>query len=107
MGQIHRQSDVGALLDACGQSGPNEVTEQGVWPVGTALEFGMELTGDEPRVVGQLDDLDQLAVRRLARADETRVFESRAQPRVDLVTVSVAFVDQLGPVGSGCLRARQ
>ena len=48
----------------------HELPEQRVWAVRAALELRVELTGDEPRVVGKLDDLDQGAVRRLTRANQ-------------------------------------
>src|SRR3989442_13967940 len=42
----------------------HEPGEQGMWPGGPGLELGVELTADEPGVIGQLDHLDQGAVGR-------------------------------------------
>ena len=56
----------------------------------------MELHGHEPRVLGQLDDLDELAVRAIGR---TRACPCSVQRRlieaVELVAVAVPLVDQL------------
>src|SRR2546421_3691492 len=41
---------------------PHEAGEQRVRPCRPGLELRMELTSDEPRVIGELDDLDQRAV---------------------------------------------
>ena len=37
------------------------------------FELGMELASEEPRVVGQFDDLDKILVRRDTRNDETAI----------------------------------
>src|SRR6266542_3750247 len=65
------------------------------------LELGMELPGDEPRVVGQLDDLDQLLLRPDAGDPETPLREPGQVIVVDLVTVPVALLDGSLTVGSG------
>ena len=104
---VDREGDVGALCPPAFERGPDEVPEQRVGTVGTALELGVELARDEPRVIGQLDDLHQLAVRGLARAHQTCIFEAGTEARVDLVTVAVAFVDQLAAVGRGSFRSRR
>ena len=57
------------------------------------LELRVELARDEPRVVGQLDDLDQPPLLERARDDEARVDELLAVLVVDLVAVAVALVD--------------
>ena len=54
-----------ALLLPAGRS--DEAREQRVRPQRLRLELGMELHGDVPRVAGQFDDLDELAVGRAAR----------------------------------------
>src|SRR5712692_6528509 len=41
----------------------HEPGEQWVWPGGSGFELGVELAADEPGVIGQLDHLDQGAVR--------------------------------------------
>ena len=45
------------------ESGLDETVEERVRRGRTALELRMELRGDEVGVAGQLDDLDELAVR--------------------------------------------
>ena len=49
----------------------------GAGTVGPALELGMGLRADPERMVGELDELDQAAVGRGARADEAGLFELR------------------------------
>ena len=55
-----------------GRSGEGD--EQGMGAEGGRLELRMELAGHEPGVIGQLDHLDEAAVRRRARKDEAGVF---------------------------------
>ena len=74
-------------------------------PLRPALELGMELAGDEPRVVGQLDDLDEAAVRRLAGQHHARGLERLAVAVVHLEAVAMALVDDLLAVDRGGLRA--
>ena len=64
-----------------------------------ALQFGVELDADEPRMVGALDDLGQLAVGRHAGEDQPLFLERVAVVDVDLVAVAVA----LGDVGRAIL----
>src|SRR5829696_7150703 len=68
------------------------------------LELGMELAGDEPRMVLELDDLDEPAIRRLARQHHAGGFEHWAIPVVDLEPVAVALVDDLTAVHRRRLR---
>src|SRR6266566_5164134 len=58
-----------------GVGGADETLEQRMGLVRFAAEFGMELAGDEERVVWQLDYFDQVAVGRGAAEDEIRFFE--------------------------------
>src|SRR4029079_937812 len=60
-----------------------------------AFQLRMELDPDEPRMVGALDDLGQLAVRRHAGKDQAAAFERVAIVDVDLVAVAVALADQI------------
>ena len=53
----------------------HQIPEQRVGPVGPALELGMGLGADPERVLAQLDELDQAAVGRGARADQADRFE--------------------------------
>ena len=41
----------------------DEITEQGVWPGRTAFELRVTLACHEPRVVRQLDHLNQAIIR--------------------------------------------
>src|SRR2546422_460958 len=50
-------------------------------------ELGMELPGDEPRVIGQLDDLDELLLGPDARHAQTVLLEPLEVFVVDLVPV--------------------
>ena len=65
----------------------------------------MELAGHEPRVVDQLDDLDQPAVGRLPGQHHAGRLERLAVPVVHLEAVAVALVDDLLAVDRGGLRA--
>ena len=48
------------------QGGTHKVAEEGMGPVGAALELGVELNGHEPGVVGNLDNFHQVALGVLA-----------------------------------------
>src|SRR5688572_6520558 len=58
-------------------------------------ELGMRLAREEPRVVLQLDHLDQQVVHRLRRDHEAGVLELRAVAVVELVAVAMALADDL------------
>ena len=75
-------------------------------PVGTGLELGVELAGHEPRMVRQLDDLDQAAIGRLTGQHHARTLERRAIAVVHLEPVAVSLVDDLLAVDRRGLRAR-
>src|ERR1051326_6240983 len=81
--------------------GADEAFEQGMGLVGFAAELGMELGGDEERVVGQFDDLDEFAVGGGAAEDEIGLFELVAVGVVELVAVAVPFIDDEGAVEFG------
>src|SRR4051812_11084219 len=86
-----RPSRSGAGLDfhsapvAALDRGGDEVAEQGVGLGRLRLEFGVELDGQEPRVLGQLDDLDQGAVGAHAGGHEAVLLEPLAVLVVELV----------------------
>src|SRR5438105_10965069 len=64
----------------------------------------MELAGDEPRVPGQLDDLDETSLLDRARNDQACIDEAWPEVVVDLVAVPMALVDHrltVGLVGPG------
>src|SRR5437763_12112228 len=75
------------------ERGLDELAEERRRPRRPRLELRMELRGDEPRVVRQLDDLDQAPLLEGAADDEAGVDEPLAVGVVDLVTVPVAFGD--------------
>ena len=87
--------------------GGDETLEQRMRLVRLAQEFRMELAGDEKRMVLQLDDFHQLAVRRQAAEHETGLLEFVAVGVVEFVAVTVAFVDDERAVKLRRLRAER
>ena len=75
--------------------GGDEAVEQRMRPLGPALELGMELAGHEPRVVLQLDDLDEPPVGRLAGQEHAGRLERLAVAVVHLEAMAMALVDDL------------
>src|ERR1041385_1643657 len=73
--------------------GRDELAEQRRRLLRARLELGVELRGDEERVVVELDDLDQALVRRGAGDDEARGLQALAQGDRNLIAVAVALVD--------------
>ena len=71
----------------------HELAEERLRAQRARLELGVVLGGDEERVVGQLDDLDQAVVGRGAAEHEPGVLQALAQVVVDLVAVAMALVD--------------
>src|SRR5262245_25734445 len=59
----------------------------------------MELTGEEIRVIGDLDDLDEPAVRSLAGDPHAALLEIVHVPALDLVAVAVPLADLRATVG--------
>src|SRR5882762_9553301 len=82
----------GGTLARAGKCGTDEVAEEGRGPRRTRLELRMELARDEPRMVGQLDDLDQAAFLERSGDHQASLRERRPIVVVDLVTVPVALV---------------
>ena len=72
----------------------DEPAEQRGRPRRSRLELRVELARDEPRVIGQLDDLDEPPLLERSGDDETGVDELVAELVVDLVAVPVALVDR-------------
>ena len=71
----------------------NETLEERMRLMGFAVEFGMELTGDEEGVLWYLDDLDQFAIGSMTAETETCLFEFVAIGVVEFVAVAVALID--------------
>src|SRR5438046_1259038 len=67
----------------------DEAVEQRVRSIRSRTELRVELAGHEPRVVLELDDLDQAAVGRLAGHDHAVLFKCLAVPVADLETMPV------------------
>ena len=84
-------------MDA-GVTGSNETTKERMSRVGFAQKFGMELAGDEKRVVLQFDHFDQFAIRRRAAEDKACFLELSPIRIVEFVAVAVPFVNQEGTV---------
>ena len=61
-------------------------------------EFWMELNGDEPGVVRELDDLDELAVRRFSGHEESMLREGLLIGPVELVAMPMPFVNDVAVV---------
>src|SRR5450759_4862570 len=83
---------VDAALQKCG---PYEVPEQRVRAVGPRAELWMELACDKPRVIRELDDLDQPSIGRHAAEHHTRVAHHLAILVVELEAMAVALVNDL------------
>ena len=73
----------------------HEVAEQGMRPVRPRPELRMELAGHEPRMVRELDDLDETAVWRDAAEDHPGLAEHLAVLVVELEAMAVALVHDL------------
>ena len=68
-------------------------------PVGPRAELRVELARDEPRVVGELDDLDQPSIRRDAAEGHPGVAKHLSILVVELEAMAVPFVHDLLAVG--------
>src|SRR5712664_3110376 len=81
------------LVDAALQEGcTDEVAEQRVGAVRSRAELRVELARDEPRMVGQLDDLHQSTIGRHPAEHHPRLAERFAVLVVELEAVAVALV---------------
>src|SRR6266566_5218726 len=84
----------------------DEPVEQRMGSLRAGLELRVELRCDEPRMVLELDDLDEATVRALAAKQHACRLERLAVAVVYFEAVAVALVDDLGAVHRGRLRAR-
>ena len=101
---VTERQEVRVASLAARQRGADELAEERVGPVGTALELGVGLRADPERVLGQLDELDQPAVRGQCREQhEAAVLEAAAVGGVELVAVAVALGHDRLAVGLGTL----
>ena len=65
--------------------------------LGLRLEFRVELYGDEPRMVGDLDDLGQLEIGIHSRDDKTGRLEFALIVRIEFVAMPVPFANDVWP----------
>src|SRR5947208_3552626 len=72
---------------------PDEAGEEGMGGPGPRPELRVELPGDEPRVIGQLDDLHETFLRPHPRDPEAVLLEERPVLVGDLVAMAVALLD--------------
>src|SRR6266853_629867 len=72
--------------------GGNEAFEERMRLMGLAVEFWMELAGDEEWMLWQFDNFDQFAIGSVAAETEAGFFELFAVGIVEFVTMTVAFV---------------
>src|SRR5262245_54378365 len=85
------------LLLLVGARGLDEAGEQRMAVARCGAEFRMELAGDEERMPGQLDHLDQAVAREAAEA-QARVHELLQVAVVELEAMAVAFHDHVAAV---------
>src|SRR5262249_43879937 len=102
----HGRCRVIALRDLVAVAGLDESGEERVRLERLRLELGVELHSDVPRMRGQLDDLDELAVERAADDLQPLVGQRLLEQAVELVAVAVAFVDHVAAVQRVRRRAR-
>src|SRR5215211_5501435 len=82
----------------------DEVLKERRRPGGPRLELGMELAGDEPGMVGQLEDLDELTLQVGAGDNEARLGHPLPVQVVDLVAVPMPL--EHDALAVGLVRAR-
>ena len=82
--------------------GGDETFEQRVRLVWLAQKFRVELARDVERMIFEFDDLNEFAVRRRAAENEAGFFKFFAVIIVELVTVTVAFVDDERTIKLSC-----
>src|SRR5262245_32377460 len=85
----------------------DEAVEERMRARGPALELRVELRADEPWMGLQLDDLDEVVVRRAPADDHARRLSALAIGVVELVAVAVALEDDWLAVRLRRLRSRR
>src|ERR1700682_163251 len=81
------------------RGGRDEVPKEWMWTVRSRAEFRVELRGNEPRVVTQLDDFHQTVVGRCAREDHARLPHRLTVGVVELEAMPVSFVHDRLAIG--------
>src|SRR6266540_6094889 len=76
---------------AVAERGADEAREQRMRTHGTRFELGMELASDEPRMIGELDRLDERAIRRQTGTAHAVLRKHIAIRVRDLVAMAMAF----------------
>src|SRR5689334_12780085 len=92
-GTLGRSHSIRRALARPLECGADEAAEERRRARGPRLELRMELARDEPRMVGQLHDLDEAALLERPGHDEPGVDEPLAEGVVHLVAVAVPLVD--------------
>src|SRR5436305_11425226 len=77
----------------------DEIAEQGMWTIGTALKFWMKLRGHKPGMVRQLDDLDQAIIGGTATDYHTMCLHSLAIFIIELVAMAMTLKDNRFTIG--------
>lgn len=93
-----RKKRGGLILGSFSQCGADQIPEQGMRPRRAGKKFGMELTGDEPRMVFQLDDFDQLGLRIDSGKNHALVFQNLFEFVVEFVAVAMTLRNVFGTV---------
>src|SRR5689334_17084155 len=86
--------------------GVDEPGEQRMWLLRLALELRMELHRHVPRMVRQLDDLDELPVERAAHHLQPLVRQRLLVEAVELVAMAMTLVDDVGAIQTVRERSR-
>src|SRR4029079_19113762 len=76
----------------------DEARKQRMWLQRLRPELGLKLHRQDPRMRGQLGDLDELAVRRAARHAHAFLEQRRLVQTVELESVTMAFVHERGAI---------
>src|SRR5262249_10659442 len=103
---LRARADATARRAGARQRGLDEGDEQGMRAVGPRAQLGMELHADEPRMLGDLHHLDEIASGIASGDREAARDEILAELVVELIPVAVALLDHVGAVGLAGARAR-
>src|SRR5579883_1692004 len=87
-------------LAQCSGRGADKVAKKRVRPGRARLELRMELTPDHPRMVGDLNDFDQLTIRGDTRDLQARCLQRRPILIVELPAVSMPLVNNRLVIGT-------
>src|SRR5581483_4968186 len=90
-GLVERGGTLAAALALGARGGGDESGEERMRARRPRLQLGVELAAEEPRMVRELDDLDELAVGREAAQAHAVLDEQLAILIRDLITVPVAL----------------